>query len=149
MVWISSLYNGFNSDTYYKIARNLAFDDEYDKALLLCRYILSERPSHMDTRVLSGRINAWRGERQTAIDILKACIKQNPNYIDTYAALFDVYYWDGRHKEALELIQIVRQNSSGVGEIEDKIERAQREARKYGVSYVADAENTLAQTNPE
>ncbi len=101
----------------------------------------------MDTRVLSGRINAWRGERQTAIDILKECIKQNPSYIDSYAALFDVYYWSGRHKEALELIQIVKQNSSGAGEIADKIERAKKEARKNGVSYVGDLKNTVAQTN--
>ncbi|MEM1336377.1 MAG: sulfatase-like hydrolase/transferase [Bacteroidota bacterium] len=143
MVWISSLYNGFNSDTYYKIARKIAFDDEYDKALLLCRYILSERPSHMDTRVLSGRINAWKGERETAITILRECIKLNPNYIDSYAALFDVFYWEGRHQDALELIQLVRHNSSGVDEVADKIERAKREARKHGISYVGDLRNAL------
>ena len=146
MVWISSLYNGFNSDTYFKIARKLAFDDEYDKALLLCRYILSERPSHMDTKVLSGRINAWSGERQVGIDIFKECIKQNPNYIDSYAALFDVYFWDSRHREALQLIELVQKNSSSVDLVADKIARARREARKAGVALTIETKEKVNKT---
>ncbi|MEM6542784.1 MAG: hypothetical protein AAF634_16635, partial [Bacteroidota bacterium] len=86
---------------------------------------------------------AWKGERETAITILRECIKLNPNYIDSYAALFDVFYWEGRHQDALELIQLVRHNSSGVDEVADKIERAKREARKHGISYVGDLRNAL------
>ncbi len=145
IVWINSLYNGFNSDTYYMIARDLAFDDAYDKSLLLCRYILSERPSHIDTKVLTGRVNAWRGNREKAIEILKECIDQNPNYIDSYAALFDVYFWDGRHKEALHLVEQVQRNSSSADEIADKIARAKREARKAGVSLAKTREKPTKQ----
>ncbi len=130
MVWINSLLNEYDSDKLYFIARDFAFDKEYDKALLLSRYIISESPSHIDTKILTGRVNAWRGARTKAIEILNACIKMNPNYIDSYAALFDVYYWDGRHREALALIKKVEENSSSVNEITDKIERARREARK-------------------
>lgn len=130
MVWFNSLLNEYDSDKLYFKARAFAFDKEYDKALLLARYILSESPSHIDTKILTGRVNAWQGEREKSIEILKSCIKVNPNYIDSYAALFDVYYWDGRHKEALELIETVRTNSSSVNEIEDKISRARSEARK-------------------
>ncbi len=134
LVWFNSLLNEYDSDKLYFIARKFAFDKEYDKALLLSRYIMSESPSHIDTKILTGRVNAWRGDRKKAIEILNACIKMNPNYIDSYAALFDVYYWDERHKEALQLIKIVEENSSSVKEISDKIARARREARKNQIA---------------
>ncbi|WP_350285904.1 sulfatase-like hydrolase/transferase [uncultured Croceitalea sp.] len=134
MVWINSLYNGQNYDRYYKIARQLAFEKDYKKSLLLCRYILSESPSHIDTKVLTGRVHAWQRKREKAIEILKSCIEMNPNYIDSYAALFDVYFWEDRHRDALKLIKTVEQNSSSVEEIRDKINRAKREARKNKVA---------------
>lgn len=130
MVWFNSLYNGQNFDRYYMIARELAFEKDYEKSLLLSRYILSESPSHIDTKILTGRVHAWQRNRDKAIEILKDCIRMNPNYIDSYAALFDVYFWADRHQEALDLIEIVEQNSSSVNEIADKIARAKREAQK-------------------
>lgn len=130
MVWLNSVYNGKDSDKGYFIARDIAFDKEYDKALLLCRYILSDAPSHIDTKILMGRINVWNGNYEESIKILKDCIKINPNYIDSYSALFDVYFWSDRHKEALELIKLAEQNSSSVNEIADKISRARRQSRK-------------------
>ncbi|MBT8299155.1 MAG: LTA synthase family protein [Maribacter sp.] len=133
IVWINSVYNGQNFDKTYKVARKLAFDKEYTKSLLLCRYILSESPSHIDTKILMGRINVWSGNYTTSIKILKECIKMNPNYIDSYSALFDVYYWSDRYHEALDLIELVRQNSSSVNEIADKITRARIVARKNGI----------------
>ena len=134
IVWINSVYNGQDSDKGYFIARDIAFDNEYDKALLLCRYILTNAPSHIDTKILTGRINVWRGNYDTSIEILKACIKMNPNYIDSYSALFDVYFWSERSKEALELIELVEQNSSSVNEIADKIARVNRQARKKRIA---------------
>ena len=130
IIWINSVYNGQDSDKGYFIARDLAFDKQYDKALLLCRYILSNAPSHIDTKILTGRVNVWQGNYETSIEILKACIKMNPNYIDSYSALFDVYFWSERSEEALQLIEVVERNSSSVQEISDKIARAKRQARK-------------------
>ncbi len=131
IVWINSVYNGQNFDKVYLIARELAFAKDYDKALLLCRYILSNSPSHIDTKILTGRINVWLGNYPKGIEILKDCIKMNPNYIDSYAALFDVYYWTEKSKESLELIDQVEQNSSSANRIADKIERARKQAEKY------------------
>jgi len=101
---------------------------------LLCRYILSMAPSHIDTKILTGRVNVWNGNYDSSIEILKDCIKINPNYIDSYSALFDVYFWSERHNDALELVELAKQNSSSVNEIADKIARAKREARKNGVT---------------
>ncbi len=130
IVWLNSVYSVQNSDKGYFIARDLAFDKEYDRSLLLCRYILSEVPSHIDTKILTGRINVWRGNYAKSIEILKECIKMNPNYIDSYSALFDVYYWSEQTEEALKLIQQAEENSSSVHEIKDKIERAKAQHRK-------------------
>ena len=133
-VWINSVYNGQDSDKGYFTARKLAFDGQYDKALLLCRYNLSKAPSHIDTKILMGRVNVWQGNYDKSIEILKACIKMNPDYIDSYAALFDVYFWGDRVKDALELTEIVEQRSSDVAEIADKIARAKRVARQKGIA---------------
>lgn len=134
LVWFNSLYNGYDSDKFYLIARDFAFDEEYDKCLLLCRYILSEKARHVDTKILMGRVNAWRGNSETSIKILQECIKINPDYIDSYAALFDVYFWNGLNHEAIELIDLVESNSSSANTIADKIARARREARKAGIT---------------
>ncbi|WP_424367619.1 sulfatase-like hydrolase/transferase [Maribacter sp.] len=133
MVWINSVYNGKNSDKAYITARDLAFKKEYDRSLLLCRFILSEVPGNIDARILTGRVNGWRGNYDKSIEILMKCIKENPEYIDSYSALFDVYYWSGKYKEALDLIETVEQNSSNVREIDDKISRARALASKNGV----------------
>ncbi|KAG1658254.1 hypothetical protein GQR58_023025 [Nymphon striatum] len=110
IIWINSIYNGLDSDKGYFIARDLAFDKDFDKALLLCRYILSNAPSHIDTKILTGRVNVWKGNYKKSIEILN------------------------EHRDALELIELANQNSSSVGEIADKIARAKREARKNGIA---------------
>ena len=133
-IWLNSVYNGQDSDKGYFIARDLAFDKKFDKALLLCKYILSDVPSHIDTKILMGRVNVWQGNYDTSIKILNDCIKMNPNYIDSYSALFDVYFWSERSKEALALIETVKENSASAHEIEDKIERARNQARKKRIT---------------
>lgn len=130
IVWINSVYNGQNSDKAYLTARELAFDKEYQRSLLLCRYILSEVPGNIDARILTGRVNAWQGNYDKAIEILKSCIQMNPEYTDSYSALFDVYFWSDQDKEGFELIDIVQQNSSSAGDVADKIARAKREYSK-------------------
>ncbi len=145
IVWINSVYNGQNFDKAYMAARELAFEKEYEKALLLCRYILSESPSHIDTKILTGRVTVWQGKYDESIKILKECIEMNPNYIDSYSALFDVYFWAERPEEALKLIDIVKENSSSANEIADKIARARREYKKM----IAQASKRIEQVNTE
>ena len=134
IVWLNSVYDGSSPDRAFMIARDLAFDKKWNEALLLARYILSQSPSHIDTKVLMGRVNIWQGNYEESIKILKECIAMNPNYIDSYAALFDVYYWYENHLEGLELIEQVLENSSSAHEIEVKISRARNAARKNHVA---------------
>lgn len=132
-VWLNSVYDGKDSDKGYFKARDLAWNKKWDKALLLCRYNLSGAPSHIDTKILMGRVNSWKGNHEKAAEILQECISVNPNYIDSYAALFDVYYWSDKLKEGLELIDKVEANSSSANEIVDKISRARTIARNAGI----------------
>ena len=132
-VWLNSVYDGKDSDKGYFKARDLAWNKKWDKALLLCRYNLSGAPSHIDTKILMGRVNSWQGNHEKAAEILQECIAINPNYIDSYAALFDVYYWSDKLREGLELIDKVQENSSSANEIADKISRARTIARNAGI----------------
>ncbi|MDO6473324.1 sulfatase-like hydrolase/transferase [Maribacter sp. 1_MG-2023] len=132
-VWLNSVYDGKDSDKGYFKARDLAWNKKWDKALLLCRYNLSGAPSHIDTKILMGRVNSWKGNHEKAAEILQECISINPNYIDSYAALFDVYYWSDKLKEGLALIDKVEANSSSANEIADKISRARTIARNAGI----------------
>lgn len=141
-VWLNSVYDGKDSDKGYFKARELAWNKKWDKALLLSRYNLSEAPSHIDTKILMGRVNSWKGNHDIAIEILKECISMNPNYIDSYAALFDVFFWSDKPREALELITAVEENSASANELSAKISRARNQARQANIDVHKVVENT-------
>ncbi|WP_339704387.1 LTA synthase family protein [uncultured Kriegella sp.] len=134
MVWLNSVFNGSNFDKAYSTARSFAFDKESEKALLLCRYILSEIPSHLDAHILMGRINAWEGNYSESIRILKTCIGLNPSYLDSYEALLDVYFWSEKTEAAIRLISLMDKNEIDTSAITSKINRARKAAEKKHLS---------------
>ncbi|PHN92155.1 sulfatase [Maribacter sp. 6B07] len=146
ITWINSIYDGSNFDRSFFKARDLAFNKKWDDALLLCRYILSESPSHIDTKILSGRLHIWKGNYEESVKILKECIAMNPNYIDSYAALFDVYFWYDKYAEGLALVDIVQENSASANEISNKITRAKTSARKAGIKNYETSKDTTNST---
>jgi len=146
ITWVNSIYDGSNFDRSFFKARDLAFNKKWDDALLLCRYILSESPSHIDTKILSGRLHIWKGNYEESVKILKECIAMNPNYIDSYAALFDVYFWYDKHAEGLALVDIVQENSASANEISNKIARAKTSARKAGIKNYQNSKDTSKST---
>ena len=146
ITWINSIYDGSNFDRSFFKARDLAFNKKWDDALLLCRYILSESPSHIDTKILSGRLHIWKGNYEESVKILKECIAMNPNYIDSYAALFDVYFWYDKHAEGLALVDIVQENSASANEISNKIARAKTSAKKAGIKNYQTSKDTTNST---
>jgi len=146
ITWINSIYDGSNFDRSFFKARDLAFNKKWDDALLLCRYILSESPSHIDTKILSGRLHIWKGNYEESVKILKECIAMNPNYIDSYAALFDVYFWYDKYAEGLALVDIVQENSASANEISNKIARAKTSARKAGIKNYQTSKDTTNST---
>ncbi|NNE01990.1 MAG: sulfatase-like hydrolase/transferase [Eudoraea sp.] len=130
MVWINSVFNGNDYDNAYKTARDLAFDGEKERALLLCRYILKEVPGHADTEILMGRIYAWNKEYDKAASILETAIEKYPVYEDGYAALLDVYYWSEKNQKVREIKTRIKKHNIRSANVRDKIKRAEEKLKK-------------------
>jgi hypothetical protein len=124
MVWINSVFNGSDYDNAYDTARELAFKGDTKRALLLSGYILSQVPGHADTEILMGRIHAWEGRYDIAIDILEGAIQKYPIYADGYAALLDVFFWSDNNQSALSLQRIIERNNIQNKELQNKISRS-------------------------
>ncbi len=87
----------------FMIAREIAFNKQYDEALVLCNYIIKDSPNHFDCRTLKGRIYAWKGDFENAETELKAVIDRSPRYKDAYSAILDLYWWNNKPQKAMEL----------------------------------------------
>ena len=132
MVWINSQFNGNNFDNAYETAKQYAFDGDYERSLLLTRYILSEVPSHIDAKILQGRIHAWKGDYSRAIDIFEACLEANASYDDIYCALLDASFWSGNNDIVLPLFEKIQENNIKSPEVHKKVERAYKQLQKKG-----------------
>ncbi|WP_088341164.1 sulfatase-like hydrolase/transferase [Robiginitalea sediminis] len=124
LVWIHSVFSGSDFDKAYSIARDLAFNSERERARLLCRYILSEVPGHVDTEILLGRIHAWEGRYAEAQDILEQVVNKYPVYEDGYAALLDVYHWAGKNYKASYLAAAIQTRLPHSKILSEKLMRA-------------------------
>ncbi|MDC0008133.1 sulfatase-like hydrolase/transferase [bacterium] len=130
LIWVESMFNGNDFDNAYRSAKKLAFDQEWDRSLLLCNYILTKIPDHADTEILMGRIYAWKTNYKKAEQLLTRAIEKYPVYSDAYAALFDVYFWDKQPQKALELESLVYANKVNSEEIMQKLARAKTQLKE-------------------
>jgi len=123
LVWVSSVFNGKNYDNAYTMARKLAHEGNYDKALLLSAYILENAPGHIDALILQGRIYAWKKHYNKSIALLEEAVDLHPFYHDGYSALLDVYYWSGNSIRASHIYGKIKENEIGTVELIKKVER--------------------------
>lgn len=124
LVWIHSVFNGSDIDNTYSTARQLALDQHYERAGLLCRYILSEVPGHVDAEILLGRSYAWQGIYDKAAVILEQVVQKYPIYADGYSALLDVYFWSGQDQKSLYLKPAIEAHLKSNREISEKLSRS-------------------------
>ena len=96
--------SGLSVDEQFRMAREYAFDGDYDRARSIAKRLLLEVPNYHDVRILLGRTYAWNGEYEKARENLKDVIRRDQNYYDTYNALSDAEYWAGNYVEALNVI---------------------------------------------
>ncbi|ADV51368.1 sulfatase [Cellulophaga algicola DSM 14237] len=132
IVWINSQFNGRDFDNAYETARQFAFDGRYDKALLLINFILSEVPSHIDAKILKGRVTAWSGAYKEASLILEECLETNPNYDDIYLAMLDIYFWSDTNEKVLFLYERIEDNNIKSKEVGKKVKRSYQIVQKKG-----------------
>jgi tetratricopeptide (TPR) repeat protein len=123
-IWLQSVFNGKDFDDAYKTARKLAFDSDWDRALLLCEHILSQIPRHADTEILKGRIYSWKEEYDKSVIILKEVVRKYPEYADGYCALMDTHYWSNPEQDIRPLLQQIERHQINDALLNVKIERA-------------------------
>lgn len=126
-IWLQSIFNGKDFDDAYKTARKLAFDKDWDRALLLCEHILSQIPRHADTEILKGRIYSWKEEYEKSVSILKEVVRKYPEYADGYCALMDSYFWSNPQKDIRSLIQQIERHQLNDALLNEKIQRANKQ----------------------
>lgn len=126
-IWLQSIFNGKDFDDAYKTARKLAFDKDWDRALLLCEHILSQIPRHADTEILKGRIYSWKEEYEKSVRILKEVVRKYPEYADGYCALMDSYFWSNPQKDIRSLIQQIERHQLNDALLNEKIQRANKQ----------------------
>lgn len=85
----------------FEMARDSAFNSNYDYAQIVLRHVLRRSPNFHDARLLYGRTFAWNGDYKSAIAQFMDVMKRDPDYLDTYNALTDVYYWQEMHRKSL------------------------------------------------
>lgn len=129
-IWVNSVLNGQSFDNAYKTAQKMAFDGKTEDALRLCYFIIQEIPSHIDAKILTGRIKSWTKNYDESEKILLKCISTNPTYADSYSALLDVYFWSNQNNKSIELESIIIKNDVQNANLLTKLKRAHTELEK-------------------
>ncbi len=132
-IWIQSVFNGKDFDEAYRKARNLAIEKEWERALLLCKYILSEIPRHVDSEILMGRLYAWQEKYEKSISILENVIQEYPEYEDAYCALLDTYYWSDSDENVFRIQELAQENNLTQKMLTEKIARSLKNWRNRKV----------------
>lgn len=101
IAFIKKLTKGLTYDEIFLRAREYAFNNERDKARLLCNYVLNEFPNYADVRTLKGRTLAWDKQYEKAEKELTEVVKRTPYYKDSYLALMDLYWWTSQDNKGI------------------------------------------------
>jgi hypothetical protein len=123
---IQNTFYGRDFDRAFETARKLAHTGNYQGALELCNYILSEDPGYADAEILLGRILAWRGDYSGAAGVLEQAVRKHPFYEDAYAALLDTYFWDGHAQESMALEPAIETYFKESADLKERMERARK-----------------------
>lgn len=115
---------GKNFDELFIIARDHAFEKDYDTAFLICDYILNEFPNYSEVRVLKGRIHAWQGDYETAEKIMLKALERTPYSGDVYVALLDMYWWSDQDQKSKPIFKEAVKNEMVNPEISYKMAKA-------------------------
>lgn len=126
LIWIQSVFTGSDYDKAYDVARQMAQEGNWDRANLLCNYILEQVPRHVDAQILKGRLSGWQGKHTRSIRQLKKVLEEYPNYPDAYAALMDSYYWAKQNERVLELGQRALEQNIWDARLKEKTARSEK-----------------------
>ncbi len=89
---INRLLN-LNNEELFFMARDEAFEGNYETSRILLRRILRDSPNYYDAWLLNGRTFAWEGQYNTAMNSYMEVMRRNPELLETYEAIADLYFW--------------------------------------------------------
>lgn len=144
---IKELSDGLNFDEIFGVAREKAFNKEYNNSRLLCDYILNEFPNYSDARTLKGRTLAWEGLYEKAELELLNVIKRSPFYEDSYLALLDLYWWSDQDLKSIPLVEKAFENELQDTEIGFKLAKAHK--RMNNLENATKIMDSILELNPE
>lgn len=127
---IKKLTKGLTYDEIFFLARDFAFNNEREKARLLCNYILNEFPNYADVRTLKGRTLAWDKNYTKAETELLEVVKRTPYYNDSYLALMDLYWWTNQDLKGIAIAKKGLKNKVANPELGVKLAQAYNRTNK-------------------
>ena len=87
----------------FQMARQKAFDGQYELARAVAKRLLEDHPDYHDVRLLLGRTYAWSRAFDRARRAFREVLRRDSTYHDAYNALADTELWAARPETALEV----------------------------------------------
>ena len=87
------------ADSIFKKGSQLAFNSQYDSAIVLIKKACAMQPKDMDMRLTLGRVYAWKREYFEAETNVKLVLNNQPNNREAMTVLADVYLWSNNWSE--------------------------------------------------
>ena len=87
----------------FQMARQKAFDGQYELARAVAKRLLEDHPDYHDVRLLLGRTYAWSRAFDRARRAFREVLRRDSTYYDAYNALADTELWAARPETALQV----------------------------------------------
>ncbi len=99
----ASLVSAQSADSLFKQGSRLAFQSQYDSAIVLLQKACDLQPQNMETRLTLARTYAWSHDYKNAEQNAQIVLDNQPKNRDALGAMGDIYLWS-KNWTALEAI---------------------------------------------
>lgn len=86
-------------ESEYLRIRSIAFEGNYDKAVVDARKLLKSDPSYGDARILLARIIAWQKKFDEATEVIDSLLSEDPSNEDALSLKSDILKWSKEGKK--------------------------------------------------
>lgn len=90
-------------DSLFLLAQNLAFSENFSKALDVLDYILLNEPSYLQANVLKAQVHAWNREYDIAREIVRKINRPEIKFRPAVLTAIDIELWSENYHEAIVL----------------------------------------------
>ena len=90
---IASLVSAQTADSLFKQGSRLAFQSQYDSAIILLQKACDLQPQNMEMRLTLARTYAWSHDHKNAEQNAQIVLDNQPKNRDALGAMADIYLW--------------------------------------------------------